>query len=86
MFQLVKHQLIQIIHEISEENKNLHILEAEWGHLSNPVYLQKLVEKYLPSWHPLHSTQLIPLKAVPFREHALSLPDSLFQSLRGGVN
>lgn len=92
LFQL-KHQvvrmedeLMRIIHEINEEKKHLHILEAEWGHLSNPVYLQKLVDKHLPNWSPLHPTQLLPLKAIPFRERPLSIPDTLFQSLAGGAN
>lgn len=90
LFQL-KHQvvrmedeLLRIIHEINEEKKHLHILEAEWGHVSNPTYLQKLVEKHLPGWLPLQPSQLKPLKAIPFRERPLSIPDSLFQALPEG--
>ena len=92
LFQL-KHQvvrmedeLMRIVHEINEEKKHLHILEAEWGHLSNPAYLQKLVAKHLPGWRPLHPAQLMPLKAIPFRERPLAIPESLFQSLPRGVN
>lgn len=92
LFQL-KHQvvrmeddLMRIIHDINEEKKHLHILEAEWGHLNNPVYLQKLVTKHLPGWHPLQPTQLMPLKGIPFRERPLSIPDSLFEVAPGGGN
>lgn len=92
LFQL-KHQvvrmeddLLRIIHEIDEEKKHLHILEAEWGHVSNPTYLQRLVEKYLPGWRPLQPTQIMPLKGIPFRERPLSIPDSLFHVLPGEVN
>ncbi len=92
LFQL-KHQvvrmeddLMKIMNDINEEKKHLHILEAEWGHLSNPAYLQKLVERYLPGWEPLQATQIMPLKAIPFRERPLSIPDSLFHVAPGGVN
>lgn len=94
LFQL-KHQvvrmedeLMRVIHEINEEKKHLHILEAEWGHLTNPTHLQKLVEKYLPGWGPLHPTQLMPLKSISFRDRPLSIPDSLFESIphKEGIN
>lgn len=91
LFQL-KHQvvrmedeLLRITHDIDEEKKHLHILEAEWGHVSNPTYLQRLVEKYLPGWRPLQPNQIMPLKGIPFRERPLSIPDSLFDSLPGEV-
>lgn len=92
LFQLKHHvvrmedDLLRIIHEIDEEKKHLHILEAEWGHVSNPTYLQRLVEKYLPGRRPLQPTQIMPLKAIPFRERPLSIPDSLFHVLPGEVN
>lgn len=72
--------------KLMKRKKHLHILEAEWGHVSNPTYLQKLVEKHLPGWQPLQPTQLRPLKGIPFRERPLSIPESLFRVLPGGIN
>lgn len=90
LFQLKHHvvrmedDLIRIIHDINEEKKLLHMLEAEWGHVSNPAYLQKLVTKHLPGWGPLQPTQLLPLNVIPFKERLLSIPDSLFQNIQTG--
>lgn len=93
LFQL-KHQVVRmedelkrIMHDIQEEKKHIHVLEAEWGYLNNPTYLQKLVKKHLPGWHPLSPSQIVPLKLIPFKERSLAIPDSLFHSLpTTGVN
>lgn len=74
-------QLTRTLHDIEEEKKHLHILEAEWGHLNNPAYLQKLVSAHLPNWQALHPSQILQFKHIPFRERPIAIPDSLFESI-----
>lgn len=72
-------ELTRIIHEIAEEKKQLHILEAEWSHLSNPIYLKFLVSKHLPHYRPLSPQQIIQFRHLPFKQESLTIPESLFQ-------
>jgi cell division protein FtsL len=44
--------------EILARTEELHILNAEWAYLNNPVRLQKLANKYL-KLHPITSERVI---------------------------
>lgn len=83
----LKHQVVRmeddltrIVHEIAEEKKQLHILEAEWSHLNNPIYLKFLVSKHLPHYRPISPQQIIQFRHLPFKEQQFSIPENLFQS------
>ncbi len=77
-------ELVRITHDVTEEKKQLHILEAEWSHLNNPIYLKGLVSKHLPHFRPISPQQIVQFKHLPFQQQKTSIPDSLFQSLPAG--
>lgn len=76
-------QLVKTLHAIEEEKKHVHILEAEWQHLNNPQYLQKLATHHLPKWQALHPSQIVQLTQIPFKERPIAIPNSLFESVIG---
>lgn len=86
-----KHMVVQIEHKLSvinetlrQRKESLRVLEAEWGHLNNPSYLQKLCEKFLPHLQPVMPHQMLPMKSVPFRKPSVSIPDDIFDTVKRG--
>lgn len=83
-----KHMVVQLEKRLSvinetlrQRKESLRVLEAEWGHLNNPSYLQKLCEKFLPQLQPVMPHQMLPMKNVPFREPGVSIPDGIFDAI-----
>jgi hypothetical protein len=70
--------LAEIIRSIEEEKTNIHILTAEWGHLINPIYLQKMATKFLLGWSNVSPKQIVKLEAVGFRSKEVLMPDDSY--------
>lgn len=52
---------MRIKHEIKENKEAIHVLKAEFAHLTEPKRLQALCQKYLPELKSVRSTQLMTL-------------------------
>ncbi len=61
----LENELITINRQISEDNKAVHILKAEWSHLNNPARLRKLNNKVI-ALNPVKPEQIIDYANLPF--------------------
>jgi hypothetical protein len=73
--------LVDVMHAINEERRNIHVLEAEWGHLQDPSYLQKMAQKFLPGWKSVASTHIVRLESLAFKHNAISVPEEYIARL-----
>ena len=63
--QNLEKELASINHDIREDVKTIHILQAEWSHLNNPSRLRTLATKHI-SLNQLKAEQIINYSALPF--------------------
>ncbi|CAO5682494.1 MAG: hypothetical protein HEEMFOPI_01703 [Holosporales bacterium] len=53
---------IQILKSIQSTKESIHLLNAEWAHLTDPARIQRLAAKYLDNATPLPDVVLSPKK------------------------
>lgn len=53
---------IQILKSIQSTKESIHLLNAEWAHLTDPARIQRLATKYLDNATPLPDVALPPKK------------------------
>ena len=63
--QELENELNSINREIQDDERNIHVLKAEWSHLNSPARLRNLVKKHI-SLNPLQAEQIINYSALPF--------------------
>src|SRR5690242_8150849 len=63
----LENHLHAIQKQIVKKNEALHVMKAEWVHLTEPKRLQKLAEKYL-KLAPLKPKQIIHFEDLPRRQ------------------
>jgi hypothetical protein len=64
--QAIKVEVASAEKHLHEEQKNLHVLMAEWTFLNRPERLRQLSAKYLEV-KPLHSQQVADFSSFPYR-------------------
>jgi cell division protein FtsL len=60
----LERQYKQARKNITETHESIHILKAEWSHLTNPERLKVLAQHHL-HMHPIQASQLISWEKVP---------------------
>lgn len=63
--QAVKSQVMATEHQLSDETRNLQVLQAEWTFLNRPERLKQLAEKYLDV-KPMRGQQLAEFSNIPY--------------------
>ena len=70
---VIKNEVISLERELADINaqivadqKELHVLKAEWTHLNNPDRIRTLSERYA-GLKPLRAEQIISFSAIPFK-------------------
>lgn len=58
-------QLVQLQHDIEQEQRALRVLKAEWSHLNRPERIQALAARHL-ELKPLDPSQILEFKDIPF--------------------
>jgi len=86
--QNLERELAQINRDISDDIRDIHILEADWSELNNPERLKTLASKYI-SLDFIRPEQIINYSALPLEGELLENPKMFAknsQNLRKLVN
>lgn len=62
----LERELDEINKQIIEDQKEIHVLKAEWTHLNDPERLRTLSERYA-NLRPLRGEQIISFSAIPLK-------------------
>jgi cell division protein FtsL len=62
---VLEKELISLNNDIKNDQKSIHVLNAEWSHLNNPARLRRLSSKYL-GLKPIKPSQITGVAAIPF--------------------
>ena len=69
--QRIEDSLLQERRSITERQRTIHVLEAEWSYLNQPARLAELARRHL-GLTPMGADQVLPLDALPQRSHRLA--------------
>ena len=80
--QNLEKQLAEINHDIENDIRDIHILEADWSELNNPERLKNLAGKYI-SLDFIKPEQIINYSALPLEGELLENPTMFAKNNRG---
>ena len=69
----LENELKQINAQIVSDQKEIHVLKAEWTHLNDPERLRELSARYA-NLQPLRGDKIISFSAIPFKSAKTAKP------------
>ena len=69
----LERELKQINEQMLEDRREIHVLSAEWAHLSDPQRLRELAGEYA-NLRPLKAEKIISFSSIPLKSAAVKNP------------